>query len=99
MSEESSQSKLNEKTFGELLNVVAHCALDSFEEMVPFDEKPENEREELLRVAMKSLEIATVVSLRFFDTNTLDTKAVGEINKALEEKNYEEANRLLSLKN
>ena len=99
MSEEKSQSKLNDQTFSELLNVVAHCALDSFEEMVPFEEKSEKERDQLLRVAMKSLEIATVVSCRFFDSETLDTKSVGEINKALADKNFEEANRLLSLKN
>ena len=93
--EKSEGAKLNDKSFGELINIIAHCTLEGIDEIVPFDNKTDEQREELLRVAMKSLEVASVITCKFFDSETFDVDAVAEISEALAAKNYEKANVLL----
>ena len=93
--ERKAGSRLNDQSFENLLNLIGHCALETFDELIPFDDKTDQQKEDLLRVAMKSIEIAAVISCKFFDSETFEAEALAEIEKALKAKDYEKANALL----
>ena len=93
--EKGEGAKLNDESFGNLLNVIAHCAFETFDGLVPFDEKSDEEKEELIRIAMKSMEIAAVISCKFFDSETFEADTAKDINDALKAKDFEKANVLL----
>ena len=65
-------SKITDSSLENLFTVNSHYVMDSLEEAVNFDGKTEEQREEIVRTALKSLEIATIMTCKFFDSETFD---------------------------
>ena len=89
-------SKLNDQSLEKLLSTISHYVMDSLDEIVAFDVKSNEAREEIIKVALKSLEVSSILTCKFFDTNTLDLEQLDKVDIAIKENDFEKANLILS---
>ena len=69
--------------------------MGAIEEITPFDEKTEAERNEIMQVALKSLEIATVITSKFTTSDSIDKDKLQSAVQAITDKNFERAAEML----
>jgi hypothetical protein len=78
-----------------LLLVINPFVMGAIEEITPFDEKTEAERNEIMQVALKSLEIATVITSKFTTSDSIDKDKLQSAVQAITDKNFERAAEML----
>ncbi|RLA65613.1 MAG: hypothetical protein DRQ88_02315 [Epsilonproteobacteria bacterium] len=89
-------SKISDDSLGNLLTVIGHYAFETLEETISFEEKTEEQREEIVKASVKMMEIAAIITVKFFDSEALNLKNLDEVHQALESKDFEKANLLMS---
>mgnify|MGYP000315456683 CR=1 FL=1 len=89
-------SKITDSSLENLFTVNSHYVMDSLEEAVNFDGKTEEQREEIVRTALKSLEIATIMTCKFFDSETFDADKIMTIATELKNENFSKANDIVA---
>jgi len=89
-------SKINDESLGNLLTVIGHYAFEALEDTISFEEKTDEQREELVKASVKMMEISAIITLKFFDSNALNLESLDEVYNALESKDFEKANMLMS---
>jgi len=89
-------SKINDKSLEEILSIISHYVLDSLREVVDFNSKSDLDREEILKVALKSLEVSSILTCKFFDSNSLNTDLLSRVNTYIKSDDFENANLELS---
>jgi len=89
-------SKINDESLGNLLTVIGHYAFEALEDTITFEDKTEEQKEEIVKASVKAMEIATIITVKFFDSDTFQSENLEEISKALESQDFEKANMLMS---
>lgn len=89
-------SNITDTSLEDLLTVNSHYVMDSLGEAVDFDGKSDAQREEIMKAILKSLEIATVLTCKFFDAGTFQADKVGEVAKELKAENFSKANEIVA---
>lgn len=64
------------------------------EEICPFDDKSDEQREEILKVALKSVEVTVYILNRLVNDKGLDREKLNELKKLIDENNLEKASEL-----
>lgn len=82
---------MNDKQIEQLLNVLSPFVVNSLEEVVSFDSRGDEEREEILKVALRSLEIAAILTSKFYDSKSFNAEKLGNVQNALKKGKFEEA--------
>ncbi len=86
---------MKDEVIEKLLKITNPFVMGAIEEISPFDQKSEKERKEIMEVALRSLEVATVITTKFFDLKNIDEKKLKLVEEAVLGKNYEKASELL----
>lgn len=73
------------------LKIANPFVMGAIEEIVPFDKRSDEQKNEIMRVALKSLEIATVITSKFYDLEKVDKEKLATALEAISQKNYEKA--------
>lgn len=87
---------LNDQSLEKILTVNAHCVFGALDEIVSFDTYSDEDREKIVKIVTKAIEVTTIVTCGFFQEAQLNFKKLEEINQAIREKRYDEANDLLA---
>lgn len=86
---------MNDELMERLLKVINPFVLSSLEEIVAFDKKSDSERQEIMEVALRSLEIATVVATNFYDSEHINSKKLSSVEEAILNGDFQKAASLI----
>jgi hypothetical protein len=89
-------SNLDDQKLGKLLTVISHYALENLEEVIPYDEKSEVEKEDIAKAALKSLEVSAVITLKFLNNESFDDGKLNNVFEALDKKEFDKANAIIN---
>ncbi len=89
---------ISDQNLGKLLSVISHYALENLEEVIPYDKKSDTEKEEIVKAALKSLEVSAIVTLKFLDGKTFDESMLDDVYQSLEKKEFDKANTIINKK-
>lgn len=89
MSTVAPSANLND--YEKLLRVISHYMMSELEEIAPFDSKTDTEREELIKVALKSIETSTIVLHEFLKPDAINFQKLEKANDLINEKKYQDA--------
>lgn len=64
--------EINDKKLEDLLQIVGAHVMGEIEEIVPFESKTEEEREEIFKLLMRATEVATIVNLKYLKDDQFD---------------------------
>jgi hypothetical protein len=87
---------LDDKSLGKLLSVITHYSLENLEDIIPYNSKSEKDKDEIVKAALKSLEVSCIITMKFFNNETFNNDLLSNIHKALESKKFAEANNLIN---
>lgn len=87
---------LDEKKFGKLLSIISHYALENLEDVIPYEKKSDEERDSIVKAALKSLEVSAVITLKFLDPNSFNEDLLDNIFLKLKDKKFDDANSIIN---
>ncbi len=89
-------SKITDSSLENLFTVNSHYVMDSLGEDIEFEGKTDEQREEIVKTALKSLEIATIMTCKFFGAETFNADKIAQIAEALKAEDFSKANDLVA---
>lgn len=87
----TNDTKLDDNTYEKLLRIISHYTISELEEIVPFGSKSDEDREQITKVALKSIETTTIIMHEFLNANALNLTKVDTANDLLKNNKLEEA--------
>ena len=90
--------KLQDHDFGDILNIIAPFAVGELEEMVSFEKRTDEEREEILKVCMKSLEVGVLLTAKFMKEDSLNKNIISELLPLIEKNKLDQAAEIINAK-
>lgn len=91
-----SEEVLGDQNLGKLLSVISHYALENLEEVIDYDKKSEEEREDIVKAALKSLEVSSIITLKFLDNKSFNQSKLDEVHQLIEGKQFDKANGVIN---
>lgn len=76
------------------LKVAGHLAVEGLDEFISFDGKTDEQKEETLRVCLKSTEIGVLLSCKLFSAEALNKELLSQMEEAITRKDYAKLNEL-----
>ncbi len=89
-------SELSDEKLEKILRIMGHFAIGSLDEVSSFEGKNDQDREEILKVALRSGEIAMMVFLKLMKDLPFDDERIDKLCSLLAEEKYEEVDMLMS---
>lgn len=96
MSTKETKSSLPDATLEKLLSIVSHYAFAELEELTPFDTKSDEEREEIMKIAVKTIETSVIVANELHTpASTVNNDKVDKIYELLQSQDFDNAYKSL----
>ena len=86
---------LTDEQLEKLFSIIAHYMMNELEEFSPFEEKSEAQREEVLKVAMRSIETTTVVLKELLKPDAFDFDKINEAHGLIKGNQAEKAHKFI----
>ena len=83
--------KLTDKNLENLLKVFTPFVLSELEEITPFSEKTDEQRQNIMKAAIKSLEVTTILFGKIIRDDSLDVAKLDELKELIESGKLDEA--------
>ncbi len=93
------KADLKSNHFENLLKINAHYVMNEIEEIIPYDSVSDEEREKIIKVAMKTIETTTIVMHEFLKEDSVNYTKIDEAVDFLDKNKYEEAYKFIFEKN
>lgn len=85
-------AKLSDENFENLLTVLSPYILESLETIIPFDEKTDEQREEIVKAALKATEVSAFITASMFEGETLNIEKLLKAKDHVINGDFESAN-------
>ena len=83
--------KLEDQTLEKLLRAITPFILSELEEVVSFEGKNDEQREDIIKTATKSLEVSTILFSKFLKDDSIDATMLDKVTNLIAEEKMEEA--------
>ena len=89
------REELDDESFENLLTLLSHYIFSEIEEIVPFDEKSEKEREEIAKLVTKTMETSTVILFELIPNGSVDKEKLKSVVNLLGQEKFKDAHKVL----
>ncbi|MBT4790303.1 MAG: hypothetical protein HON90_01925 [Halobacteriovoraceae bacterium] len=91
----SPEKSLTDKQLEKFLTIASHYTFAELDELVPFDKKNDEERNEIMKVVVKTIESSVIVASELFKASSVDDSKLDNVFNLLNDKKFDEAYGLL----
>lgn len=98
MSEKKSskdREELNDENFQKLFTVLSHYVFSEVENMIPFDKKTDDQREEIAKIASKTMETTAILMCELIPEGTININKLSQVEEKLKAEDFKGAHKLL----
>ena len=88
--------KISDENLEKLLKSITPFLLSELEEVVSFENKTDEQREDIMKTAIKSLEVSAVLTTKFINDDSLNQSMLDEVNGLIEDQKLQEAADLIN---
>lgn len=89
------REELDDDNFENLLTLFSHYIFTEVEEIIPFNERTDDQREEISKVVTKSMETMAVLLFELIPNGSVDTDKLRDVVGLLKQEKFKEAHKAL----
>ena len=89
--EVNSELNISDAQLEKMLKIVSHYVFSELDEVVPFDSKSDEERDEIMKLVVKTIETSVIVSNELHNASSLNDQKVDTIVRLFQESKFDEA--------
>ena len=87
---------LSDQLLEKLLKVLTPFVLSELEEVVTFSDKNDQQREEIMKASIKSLEVSCILCSKLFDSSSLNEEMVEQVLSLIDQNKMDEASDIIN---